>query len=202
MTRRWYMTPALLALAVVLAVSLMAAGSRVLAQDATPEENTGGMTGDTPRPAHIHAGTCDTLGEVVVPLNELSGTFVGGTPMAGSDMMASPEAGMGIDQMGMMRQGSETTVELPLDDILAGEHAINVHESADNIGNYIACGDITGTATDGQLTIQLNELNGSGYSGEATLVDNGDGTTTVTASIWRMDDMASPMASPMATPSM
>ena len=197
MTRRWLTAPAFLALALVLVASLMVGGSRIMAQDATPEGDLGGMTGgDTPRPAHIHAGTCDTLGEVVVPLNDLTGTFVGGSPMATpADMMASPMAGdMG---MGMLSQSSQTVVQLPLNDILAAEHAINVHESAENIQNYISCGEITGSPTNGQLTIQLTELNGSGFNGEATLVDNGDGTTTVTASITQT---GGGMASPMATP--
>ena len=166
-----------------------------LAQDqATPVG--GAQVGDGPHPAHIHSGTCDTLGEVVVPLNDLTGMHVGGSPVAtAADMMASPMAG----DMGMMSQSSETVVQLPLNDILAAEHAINVHESAENIQNYIACGEITGSPTNGQLTIQLTELNGSGFNGEATLVDNGDGTTTVTATIMQT---GGGMASPMATPSM
>ncbi len=78
---------------------------------------------------------------------------------------------------------STTEVEASLDDILAVEHAINVHESAANIQNYIACGDLVGPATDGELRIELQELNDSGYTGEAHLVDNGDGTTTVTITL-------------------
>jgi plastocyanin len=33
------------------------------------------------------------------------------------------------------------------------------------------------------LEIDLDELNGSGYSGTASLIDNGDGTTTVTIAL-------------------
>ncbi len=76
--------------------------------------------------------------------------------------------------------GSTTIVEASLDDILAEEHAINVHQSPENIDVYIACGDLTGTPTDGELQIELQELNNSGYVGEAQLQDNEDGTTTVT----------------------
>ena len=82
--------------------------------------------------------------------------------------------------MGDMVAHSTTTVEASLDDILAGEHAINAHESPENIQNYIACGELTGTPTEGLLHIQLNEQNASGYQGMAALQDNGDGTTTVT----------------------
>ena len=63
---------------------------------------------------------------------------------------------------------------------LAAEHAINVHESDENIQNYIACGELTGTPTEGLLQIQLSEQNDSGYQGMAALQDNGDGTYTST----------------------
>jgi hypothetical protein len=86
-------------------------------------------------------------------------------------------------------------VDVALDDILAGEHAINVHQSAENIDVYVACGDVTGEATDGMLTVELQELNDSGMSGEAMLTDNGDGTTTV--EIHLMQD-ESGMATPVA----
>jgi hypothetical protein len=121
-------------------------------------------------------------------------------------MIGSPEAGdveeatdeMSDDAMGTPGTGdmammenvvaqSTTTVDASLDDILAAEHAINVHESADNIQNYIACGEITGTPDNGVLEIELNELNGSGYEGRATLIDSGDGTTNVVVQLMMVD---------------
>ena len=75
---------------------------------------------------------------------------------------------------------SITTVEMPLADILASEHSINYHESADNMGLYIACGDIGGPIMDGaDVAIGLADQNGTGHSGVAWLHDNGDDTTTV-----------------------
>ena len=85
-----------------------------------------------------------------------------------------------------------------LDDLLGAEYAINAHESVDNIQNYIACGDLTGSPTDGMLEIDLAEQNGSGLSGKAVLQDNGDGTTTVT--VWLMH--SNMMGTPEATPGM
>jgi uncharacterized cupredoxin-like copper-binding protein len=75
---------------------------------------------------------------------------------------------------------STTSVALGLSDILAADHAIVVHHSKDDMGTYVACGDIGGVVTDGTLVVALGELGGSGASGVATLVDGGDGTTTVT----------------------
>ncbi len=67
---------------------------------------------------------------------------------------------------------------------MAGEHAINVHASADDLGTYIACGDIGGiTIGEADLPIGLGELNDSDANGVALLHDNGDGTTTVSVFI-------------------
>jgi plastocyanin len=154
--------------------------------------------GEAAHPAHIHAGTCDELGDVVFPLNDVAalggGIAPGSTPGA---MSASSEAGpdgtpVAADAAGAGDVVAESTteVEASLDDILAAEHAINVHESAENIQNYIACGDLTGPATDGELRVELQELNASGYTGEAHLVDNGDGTTTVTVTLMTTGDAA------------
>ena len=71
---------------------------------------------------------------------------------------------------------SQTLVDATLDDLLAQPYAINVHESQDNIQNYIACGDLGGEmmtgpamANGGVLVIGLRELNDSGESGIALL---------------------------------
>jgi plastocyanin len=124
-------------------------------------------------PAHIHSGTCgDGLGDVVFPLSNVSeSVLVNGTPIAGATGGATDAIPVAV---------SGTTVPSSLADLLASPYAINIHESAENIGNYIACGNIGGTmigASD--LAIGLGELNESGYTGVATLHDNGDGTTAV-----------------------
>lgn len=72
-----------------------------------------GATGG--HPAHIHEGTCDALEpNPQYPLND-------------------------VDEDG----ASETTVEgVTLDDLTASPHAINLHLSLDEIGVYVACGNI------------------------------------------------------------
>jgi hypothetical protein len=173
--------PVVVVVTVLLAMAAIAGGS-VQAQgtSGTPSPVAGI---DTAHPAHIHDGTCATLGSVKWPLNDVSaaglmtGTPAAGTPVATPSISvgASPTAGLGP-----VVAGSTTIVEVALADLQKAPFAVNVHESMDNIANYIACGDITGEFTDGSLTISLNELNSSGFSGTATLNDNGDGTTTVT----------------------
>jgi len=191
--------------AVVLVAGLAAATPAGLAQDTTGTPGAMGTPGaaEHNHPAHIHSGTCDTLGEVVYPLDNLTAAGGMGTPMAGMDatpmagMDATPIAGMTgtpTAGMGQVVAQSTTTVQVSLDDILAGEHAVNVHESLENIQNYVACGEITGAAEGGRLQIELNELNGSGYEGTALLEDSG-GATTVTVVLTRTEDgMATPVA--------
>lgn len=67
----------------------------------------------TAQPEHIHDGTCANLGGVVYPLKDL----VGGS--------------------------STTTVKgTSVAALLGKPYAINVHESASNLGRYVACGNI------------------------------------------------------------
>jgi plastocyanin len=71
-----------------------------------------GATGG--HPVHIHQGTCDDLDpNPAYPLEN-------------------------VDANGE----STTTVDISLTDLLASPYAINVHKSADEIGIYVACGEI------------------------------------------------------------
>jgi plastocyanin len=123
-----------------------------------------GQEADAPHPAHIHSGSCDNLGDIVAPLTDVTELTAGEVFGAGSAILVKE---------------SETDVALPLGDILSAPHAINVHESAEAIQNYIACGDIGGRVIDGDLVIGLRELNDSGHHGVAVLEDD-DGGTDVT----------------------
>ncbi len=131
----------------------------------------------SPHPAHIHAGSCPEPGDVVVGLSDVSFDMnVDGTASAGAETVGQASA--------IPVEASVTTVPLALADIAAGQHAINVHASAEDMGTYIACGDIGGTTIGtSDLPIGLGELNDSGASGVAWLHDNGDGTTTVSVFI-------------------
>ena len=115
---------------------------------------------DAPHPAHIHSGTCDNLGDIVAPLEDV-------TELTAGESFGAATA--------VLVKESDTDVPLPLGDILSAPHAINIHESAEAIQNYIACGDIGGRVIDGDLVIGLRELNGSGHHGVAVLEDD-DGT--------------------------
>lgn len=145
-----------------LALFAMAAATvpMTLAQDATPVADVSAAA----RPVHIHAGSCAELGDVVAPLNDLT---------------APTGAGAGQADSAFQAESSSTNVPLPLDAILGGDHAINVHLSADEIGTYIACGDIGGALeANGALVIGLAEDSDSGFTGIAYLGPGADGAST------------------------
>ena len=136
----------------------------------TPTPVTPGVEADGPHPAHIHAGTCDELGDVVLPLEDVADPAAEGERVGATTAHAV--------------KTSRATVDAPLDEIIAGGHAINVHLSEDEIGTYIACGDVGGVLEvddDGRthLLIGLGELNDSGHTGTAWLGEDGDQTEVV-----------------------
>ena len=118
-------------------------------------------------PAHIHSGTCDSLGDVVHPL---------------ANVEAARGDAVGAESAHPVRT-SRTYVDAPLQDIIDGGHAINVHESEDAIDVYLACGDIGGVVVEEggrqHLVIALGELNDSGHVGVAWLGEDGDQTEVV-----------------------
>jgi Cu/Zn superoxide dismutase len=69
----------------------------------------------TPQPAHIHVGACSNIGDVAFPLSNV------------------------------VNGGSVTVVKgATIDNMLSEKHySINVHQSADNLGKYVSCGNVT-----------------------------------------------------------
>jgi hypothetical protein len=131
-----------------------------MAQEATPVSQAGALA----RPAHIHSGDCVELGDVVFPL---------------TDLTAPVGEGVGQADKAAQAESSFTNVPAPLSDILAADHAINVHLSAEEIGTYIACGEVGGVLTpDGALIFGLREQSNSGYTGIAFLRPSADGAST------------------------
>jgi hypothetical protein len=151
-----------------------------------------------PHPAHIHFGTCETLGDVVYPLADVTTVSAADPPFIQTDVQATPVASPTVEATDIVVAESTTTVEASLDEVLEAEHAINVHESAENIDTYIACGDLTGDVVGGSLMVELRELNDSRYTGQAVLTDAGNGTTNVTVVVLRVDVGA--VEAPGATP--
>src|SRR5262249_12589684 len=118
-----------------------------------------GDVSKVPHPAHIHTGTCANLGDIVAPLNDV-------TMIQGSDWCSA----------------SETEAARSSEDMLKSPHAIMAHASAEQIGVYIACADLTGDPSSKQLTVALDDQNESGFYGVAFL-EKTDGKTQVDLSL-------------------
>lgn len=93
----------------------VAGNVRIVSEDGQAEVTillTQGLEDESEHPVHIHEGTCDDLGDVAYPLNDI---------VDGS---------------------SETTLDVDLADLRTGDFAVNAHMSADQMDVYIACADI------------------------------------------------------------
>src|SRR5918995_6439579 len=151
-------------IALLLALSLLLLVPAIAAQDDANEVH----------PAHIHSGTCDQLGDVVYPL---------------ADVAAPTGEEMGAAGGHPVKVSEVNHVDVPLQEILDGGHAINVHLSAEEIGTYIACGDIGGVVHEREngegmeVTIALAELNDSGHVGIAWLGGDRESGTNGTVSL-------------------
>ncbi|HYH12089.1 MAG TPA: hypothetical protein VD789_07015 [Thermomicrobiales bacterium] len=156
-----------------MSANMTIAGAQGVATPAA-EETAGG---ELPHLAHINVGSCAELSHIVYKLEDVAAGSGAATPAAGMAVGDSPAAS--TTAAGGEAKVSTTVVNAALDDLLADEHAINIHESIEAVDTYVACGEITGAPDGGELEIEMVEQNGSGISGTATLTDNGDGTTTV-----------------------
>jgi hypothetical protein len=152
-------------LLVVGLVSLGAVAGIASAQDATQTP-----TVVTTHPSHVHNGTCANLDpNPAYPLDNVGPrTDDDGNPPSTDDIKGSLTSNP--------VETAETTIDVKLDDLLDTAHALNVHESDQNMSNYIACGDIGGPVLDDKLFIGLQQQNDSGYSGVAILEKDGDST--------------------------
>lgn len=181
--RRWAVLWAALALMIVLLPldAGLARGQDAGTGDATPPSgsNEGAdaassaemasfdlPTAETPRLAHIHAGTCDELGIVVYALSDLRSYRLD----------PSDEASDGTTEMIV------GTADVPLADIFAEPFSIHVHQDAQNKQIYLGCADVGGrppepwTEADG-LALELVEQADSGYSGFVSLEPAANGGT-------------------------
>jgi hypothetical protein len=163
--------------ALVAALGLVFGASATMAQDATPAA-TLQVTGQVAHPGHIHAGDCANLGDVVFPLSDAGVPATGNQDMGATPMAAAGGAEAG-SEMAIPAYVSITQLDASIEDILAAPHAINFHESADNIENYIACGEIGGVSYGDNLQFGLRELNGSGYTGVGLISSDADGGVNV-----------------------
>ena len=163
------------ALATAMTSGLVGAG---VAQDATPTamgEDDAGVAYVT----HLHSGSCTALSAEPVErladllLPEWVGTLTGAeaTDIVAEDFGNAP----------IPVAVATTEVAIPLTDIVAGRHAINIElPNPDDAENSVACGNIGGIVDEnGDLFVGLSPTNQAAHSGVVWLHDNGTSTTIV-----------------------
>ena len=159
-------------------MTVMAVGLITFGAVASAAQDT---SSDTVRPANIHVGSCDNLGEVAAELRDLVVMFDddddGGAIQDAGEFVGAADASVA--------EGSEDSdVAIGLDALLAEPHAIAVYES-EGSDTVIACGTIGGYLRDdddddddedddNELAIGLREQNDSGFAGVAILDDDDD----------------------------
>ena len=162
------------ALAVAMTVGLAGVG---FAQDATPTAM--GDDAGLAYPTHLHSGDCDNLS--AEPVERLADLLLpewvaGLTGGEQTDIVAEDFGNAPIPVA-----AATTEVTIPLADIVAGKHAINVERpEPDDPEDSVACANIGGVVDEqGDLFIGLGESDGSGHHGVVWLHDNGTSTTIV-----------------------
>ena len=98
---------------------------------------------DVPQPIHLHQGGCGSLGDVAFALSDI------------------------------VNGESVTTVESSLAELLTGGFAINGHKSAEQIGEYVACGEVPNAIEAGTFTLEA--IDGSGQHGSVSFIDRPGG---------------------------
>jgi hypothetical protein len=169
----------MLATAAVVTAMIVGVAGAGLAQDATPAAMEAHPSG--PFPNHLHAGSCDNLDPApAVTLADLQfPEWV--ASMAGEEtevevIFPDPES---FGNAPIPVAVATTEVPVPLADIIAGKHALNVHNPADP-ADYVACGNIGGIPdARGDLFVGLESIEDSGFDGVVWFHDNGASTTVV-----------------------
>ena len=183
-----------LVMAALALAPLLAFGASAQDTPATPAADVQSPSPDE-HPVTINPGTCDQ--PVAQP------TFLAG----GTTPWGLVETGL-PDLTGAPLLVAQATLQTTLDDLLlAGRpHVILVHQSAEQFGTYLACGDIAGAIVDGQLVIALRPVGESGVAG-VTILDRdergflGLGEQEVRATVYVVTNLGSgPAGTTAATP--
>ncbi len=120
-------------------------------------------------PAAVRTGACGSSSDDAFVLNGAgSGTSANGEAK-------TAEKWIGAEQKQVVGM-SETTIDAKLADFDTNPFSIAIYKSENPADGLVACGDIGGPLVGGDLTISLDQVNGSGDVGIARLHADGDKT--------------------------
>ena len=125
-----------------------------------------GLSMGTVHPAAIHRGTCAApAADPAIDLEELRRDLL--APGATNTKTVGPDTGLPV-------ASSVSTIDTPLADLVAADHALTVR--TDDGNDALACGDLGGLLIDNELAVGLRAGNGAGPAGIALLRAEGDRT--------------------------
>jgi len=113
--------------------------------------------------AYIYAGRCDSLeGPVLFDIGDLE-----------AERRPRGNAASTLAGSGPVYEEDED-ISATIEELLASPHVVVVRERDDRSSPVIACGEITGEARDGRLSVQLRPVGGSRVGGVAAFGPNRD----------------------------
>ena len=152
-------------MALALSVGLAAAGGVAVAQDATPGSTPPAPSGATPAPVTdvypvaIHQGTCPQ--PEAEPVGDPIDAQVFGSTAEEPQQVGSSQLPPALS--------AQLSLDITLDDATSVPHVIAVHQSPEQFGTVIACGDIAGTVAEGVLVVPIRPINQGTVAGTATI---------------------------------
>ncbi len=136
-----------------------------------------------PHPVAIHEGTCQS--PVAEPLVDLGETAPFGSNTEPIGQTEQPQV--------LYASG---TFDGSLEDLANSPHVIAVHQSPDEFGTLIGCGEIAGFNSDGTMVIGIFPApGGQTFAGVATLESADD---QVEIGVFVLPNAATPQATPQA----
>lgn len=152
-----------------LAVALMASLARAMPA----------VANDDDLGTYVHEGTCDTIRSKVEEIDDLD--------LDDDDDRIWQRIGGG-DPLPDRFWAEDDDVDMSLQSLIDGEYVITVHEHEDSDAPVITCGAIAGELeAGGGLLIDLEEADGSGFEGRASLIpddDDDDDETDIDIGVW------------------
>ncbi len=119
-------------------------------------------------PARIHEGSCEDLGKVAYRLNGVGATVDLDNVPFEAPAVVNPDTAYQV----ML---SNSLIDSALDDLLAGDFAVMIYESDDDM-NAISCGNLGGVMDGENLVTGLAEMGIPGHLGFAVFTPAGEQT--------------------------
>jgi hypothetical protein len=159
--------------ALALCLGLVVAGGVAVAQQSTPETTPDPASSPAPVsqefPVSVHQGACPQ--PEAEPVGDPVNAQVFGSAAEGAEPVGTSEFPPALS--------AEIALDSPLDEVTSVPHVIAIHNSPEQFGMVIACGDIAGSVVEGVLIVPIRPVNQGTVAGTATVQEE-EGSLTIT----------------------